>query len=158
MRGYGIESLISLHTHARKVVQCLGGGDKALDLILETFAAETQCGLYPDRHPERLGVGGGQCDQIALDDVQMHLKPRHSRKIFKAFGYDVKSVQLADLAYDPLLALIICRLHYMRITAPIPDTRKERAVYWKRFYNRSGDGTPEHYLEMAEWTLKGFRG
>lgn len=150
-RHYGVKSISHLKDTIALVVKKLGGGPKARDLLLETTAVETHCGLYPDRHPEKWGVGISQCDQIALDDVQMHLKPHHRRKIFRdrELGFDVKELKLEDLAFDPLKAMVVCRLHYMRIPAAIPEDLWGRAQYWKDHYNRSGAGTPEHYLETV---------
>lgn len=45
------------------------------------------------------------------------------------------------------LAMLFCRLHYLRCPGPIPATEGQRAAYWKKHYNTTaGKGTPEKYL------------
>ncbi|MBO9492070.1 hypothetical protein J7384_17040 [Endozoicomonas sp. G2_1] len=147
------------------IVSCIGavcstlGGSRRLakKLLFETCAAETQLCTYPDRHPDRLGVGGYQFDQIALDDIKKETDSRHKERVKSVWGYDLARVQLADLADDFMLATILCRLKYMRVPAAIPDNYLERAVYWKKHYNtEAGKGTVEHYLNSAEkWLYAG---
>lgn len=149
---YGIESREHLDLVTKAVCRNLGGKPRlAQRMLLETCAVETQLGTYPDRHPDRLGVGAYQCDQINLDDIQLNTDLRHKKKIARLWGYDIDEVELSQLADDLLLATIICRLTYMRFPEPIPTNYFDRARYWKKKYNTSaGKGTFEHYLESAE--------
>lgn len=152
--GYGVKSLSQLKAVARRVVDVLGGGDNAYNLLIETAAAETLCGLYPDVHPFRLGVGVCQCDEIALKDIQMHLKDRHAKAIGRAFGFEVRELALEDLALDPIKSMVVARLHYLRKPPPIPATLAERAQYWKDQYNsEAGDGDASDYLERVAHVL-----
>lgn len=150
---YGLRSPVHARALAKQVVNVLGGGDIASSLLLETACAETQLGTYPDSHPDKWGVGVNQHDQINLDDIQAHGKQRHFELINNAFGYDMKTVKLTDLALDPLLSFICCRLSYLRIPAPIPTELYGRACYWKEYYNRSGKGTVKHYLDSVAHCL-----
>lgn len=150
---YGLRSRLQAADHAKRVAGALGGGHNAYCQILETACAETLLGLYPDKHPEKWGVGLCQHDEINLIDIKQHLKPKHRNIIINEFGYDIAEVQLKDLAYDPLLSIICCRLSYLRIEYPIPNTLTERAEYWKEHYNRSGDGKPWQYIERVHEIL-----
>ena len=48
------------------------------------------------------------------------------------------------------IGVLFARLHYFRVSAPIPDSLADQAAYWKRWYNTSaGSGTVEEYL--ANW-------
>ena len=48
------------------------------------------------------------------------------------------------------LAVMFCRLHYLRVNQPIPETICEQAAYWKQYYNtKYGAGTVDKYL--ADW-------
>lgn len=150
---YGVISHTEIHKLAQGVVNVLGGGVNAVNMLLETCSAETLMGTYPDRHPDRLGVGLCQHDEINLVDIKKFLKTRHQAAIKHWFDYDIAKIELADLAYDPRLSLIFCRLSYMRIESAIPGARLARAAYWKKHYNRSGDGTIEQYMERAKHCL-----
>ncbi|AWY02821.1 hypothetical protein [Alteromonas phage JH01] len=146
---YGVASQDHLVNSARQVVAKLGGGRNALILMLGTCAAETHCASYPDRHPEKLGVGLGQCDEIALVDVKAHIRP-HDSIAMQELGYDIQNVKLEDLALDPLLAFAIMRLVYKRKPEPLPSCSDLEAQgrYWKKYYNSAlGAGTASKYVE-----------
>ena len=150
---YGLQDKAHTLALAKRVCDALGGGNAAEQLLLETCAAETQLGHYRDPSPMGAGRGCCQIDPIGLLDIQ-----RNSREHFKSvrdnFGYQIALLQIDQVQTDPLLALVLCRLHYKRIPAAIPATRAERAHYWKQYYNTSaGKGTVEHYLKAAELWL-----
>lgn len=147
---YGLNTPGELKTFARWVVEVLGGGDAAFNLLMETAAAETLAGTYADDNPETLGVGVCQHDLINLVDIKKHPNHRAFALIKEKFRFDIASIKLADLAYNPLLSLCCCRLSYMRIPYGIPDDLYGRALYWKAHYNRSGKGTVEKYLERVK--------
>lgn len=145
---YGLESVGQLKTIAAKVTSVFGGGHVATTALLEICATETHMGQLPDRHPERLGVGVTQFDQIGLDDLQARVRGKDRARLKEFFGYDLGTIVLADLAYDPVLALCCARLKYKLIADPIPVTIEGRAKYWKKWYNSAaGKGTVESYLE-----------
>ena len=146
---YGLTNTCQVKSLARLVVSALGGGDKAFNLLVETASAETLLGTFPDVHPDKLGVGLCQHDQIGLDDIQRN-STEHFDKVKSAFGYDLASIRLAKLADDPLLSLICCRLTYKRVPAAIPNDLFGRALYWKEYYNtHSGKGSPEEYIHRV---------
>lgn len=147
---YGLKSIHEAKVLARRVVNALGGNDFVFNQMIETCCVETKCGTFPDVHPEIMGVGLCQHDQIGLDDIKQEGEQRHFDIVKEKFGYDIEKIELADLAYDPLLSLICCRLSYKRIPALIPGDLLGRAQYWKEYYNtEAGKGTVEHYLESV---------
>lgn len=152
---YGISDREHLDRVIHAVCYYLGSSPVlAKKMLLETCAAETQLGTYPDSSPDSHGVGAFQFDQIALDDLKQETDARHKRKVSRLWGYDLDEVELAELADDVLLAAICCRLKYLRIPAAIPDSYLNRAVYWKQWYNtEAGKGTIEHYLDAVEHHL-----
>lgn len=149
---YGVNDREYIHRVIHAVCLYLGSNSQlAESLLTETCAAETQLCTYPDRHPTKLGVGGFQFDQIALDDLQQETDLRHKKKVERLWGYVLDDVVLADLADDFLLAAICCRLKYMRVPSAIPKSYLDRAIYWKRFYNtEAGKGTIDHYITAVE--------
>lgn len=150
---YGIESRGYIDFVINTVCLYLGTGkENAKKMLKETCAVETQLGTFEDRHPDKLGVGAYQFDQIALDDLKKETDTRHKRKVKRLWGYDIDTIALKDLADDFLLATICCRLKYLRIPQAIPDNYLNRGVYWKKYYNTSkGKGTIEHYYESVEY-------
>lgn len=148
---YGLTSKEQITSHARKVVSVLGGGFTAERSLIEIAAAETHSGTFPDSHPEKLGVGLTQFDQIGFDDVQKRTRRKDRDRVLQILGYDLGRLVLADLAYDPLLALVFTRLKYKLIPDEIPDTLEGRAKYWKKHYNTTaGKGSAEEYLERVK--------
>lgn len=148
---YGLRDRKHLNDCVAKAVRVFGGGYKATALCIETTAAETHCGTYPDLHETTLGVGVSQFDQIGVDDLIMRVRSKDRKKLSQYYDVDLDLVKLADLAYNPELALALTRLKYKLRPEPIPVTLEGRAKYWKRFYNSIyGDGTPEEYIERVE--------
>lgn len=147
---YGLKS--KTHAIELAVAVCCGLGKEndlsAEQLLLGTACAETKLGAYPDNTPKTLGVGLCQHDQIGLDDIKQEGEQRHFDIVQKLWGYDMLTIDLADLANDPLLSFICCRLSYKRIPAAIPNSLKDKAAYWKKHYNTvAGKGTEQHFVD-----------
>lgn len=148
---YGLNSKEEITTLSRKVVSVLGGGFATERALIEVAATETNSGTFPDSHPEKLGVGLTQFDQIGFDDVQKRTRRKDKDRVLQMLGYDIDRLVLADLAYNPLLALVFTRLKYKLIPAEIPETLEGRAKYWKQHYNTAlGKGSVEEYLERVK--------
>ncbi|AUS02272.1 hypothetical protein NVP2096O_37 [Vibrio phage 2.096.O._10N.286.48.B5] len=146
---YGIKSKSQARDIAVKVACAFGGGYKAMMLMIETACTETHLGTYPDRHPEKLGVGITQFDEIGLDDLKARTRSRHYNILLNEFGYDLNLVELSDLAHDATLAFALTRMKYILVPEPIPRTLAERADYWKRHWNSNhpnAKGTPASYI------------
>lgn len=155
---YGLKNKQDAVVIAHKVVGAFGGGHRAVRLLLEIAATETHLGEYPDDNPEKLGVGITQFDQIRLDDLKARARGKHRKILKRSFGYDLMNVELADLAYDPLLAFCLTRMVFKLIPDPIPADVPGRARYWKRFWNTYAEnaaGTPERYIEDVRHHLVG---
>lgn len=149
---YGVLCNSQIFNTCHKVCRQLGMGKhkKAPELLLETIAAETQMGTYPDT-TKNSGHGLTQFDQIGFDDVVTRTRNKDKEIVKRIFGYDLDEIAIRDLDENPELAIIMCRLKYKLRPEPIPEDVVSRAAYWKRFYNSSeGKGTIEHYLDAAE--------
>lgn len=127
-----------------------GAGNKAPLLMLETSAQETRCGTFKDPTPYGAGRGCFQIDKIAFDDLCTRCPPHVYKAIQDAFAIDIRKCQHSQVDYSPLLAAIFCRLFYLLVRPPIPQTVEERAEYWKRYYNTvAGKGTAVEYIAHA---------
>jgi len=146
---YGLINKKELYDIVDKVVECLGGGNNARALLLETASAETLCGEAID-DSWSVGMGVFQFDKIGFNDVKERTSKSNAYKVYKCFGIDINKVSYSDLRYSPLLGAIFCRLKYILVPKPIPSDIQSRAEYWKIYYNSVlGAGTPEHYISNS---------
>ena len=132
-----------------------GANNKAVDLMVETCAAETLLGAARDGTVYYAGAGVSQVDEgtfIWLRDK--YARHRVAISIKSQMNINLAKVSYNELDNSPLLALIFCRLRYLAVPAAIPDTIEGRAHYWKKWYNSTaGKGTPEEYLSRCEHSL-----
>jgi len=150
---YGITSKNHLCQLADRVCDTIGHGTNytAMELLVETAAAETQCGQFKDPTPNGAGYGLTQFDRIGFEDVKTRTRFDIAQKVAHELGRNVYTAKFEDLAEDPLLALIFTRLKYWLRPEIIPTALCHRAQYWKTFYNtKAGKGTTEHYIESAQ--------
>lgn len=64
---------------------------------------------------------------------------------------EIRNIQFIDLAYNDEIAILFCRLRYLRVRKPLPETLLEQANYWKKYYNASVHGlTAQNYIEYWE--------
>lgn len=112
----------------------------AYNLLLETCAVESDMQRY-DRQ-----IGGGpakgifQCEPDTLADI---------RNNFIKFRSQYHRFLEGDLLHSAY-AVIIARMHYLRVPEAIPDNRYDRGLYWKKYYNTHlGKGTHQDYLTKA---------
>lgn len=112
--------------------------ESAVELLMLTCATESNLGTY-------LRQGGGG---PAVGIFQM--EPFTHNDIWRTHGHILKPLlgeQNVDrLEYDLRYATIMSRVHYLRVSEPLPSEKNVTmlASYWKRFYNtRLGKGTVE---------------
>lgn len=149
---YGLAKAEHLRDYAQAVCDVLGHGVgcNAVDMLLETAAAETHSGQYRDPTPNGAGRGVFQCDLIAFLDVQARAPLSDIERIQHQFGIDVRAAEHRELDHSPMLAALVCRLFYKRIPEAFPSAMTERAHYWKRYYNTElGKGTPQQYIDKS---------
>lgn len=142
------------------VCDCLGHGKNgvAVELLMETCAAETGLCTVTDTNIYSHGVGANQVDKSTFDWLKAkYAKSYTAKKIRQDFGIELGLVQYAELAFNPLLSFIFARLRYLPYPEQIPAKRIKRASYWKRLYNSNlGKGSVEHYMSMCECSLDKF--
>ncbi|MBO9492238.1 hypothetical protein J7384_17890 [Endozoicomonas sp. G2_1] len=152
-RLYGLVSERIALELSLAVCDCIGHGAEgtAPTMMLETGCVETGLGTFRDRHPLKLGIGWTQIDKGTFEWLKKKYQSGDiASKVYDSFGISIAHIKYVELAYNPLLAAIFCRLRYWTVPEVIPGTREARASYWKRFYNtKSGKGSVEHYLAMV---------
>lgn len=146
LKLYGNETLEGM---AYRIVTVLGECQEHIDILVETACAETAAGTLKD--PTRYaGMGLTQFDKIPFQDVVRRTRESNKAAVFEHFGVDLDDVHWEELRHNPMLALIMTRLKYKLIPAPIPKSLEGRAAYWKEHYNtEAGKGTVKHYIEAV---------
>ena len=135
------------------VVEELGGGEAAVNLIYRTGLAESgyrvveQAGGGP-------ALGYWQCEPDTHQDIWNNFL-----SFRKTLRDEVRSFLPDRIATDACLrechqyAAAICRVHYMRSPVPLPDADdiQGQAAYWKKWYNTpDGKGSVAHFIEAVE--------
>jgi hypothetical protein len=147
--NYGYIDFEVINKQAKVVCNCLGYGinHTAHKLIVETATTETGLGRIKDT---TLGAGMGICqfDKMPFYDIRDR-SAKYKEKIYRELGVDIDLVEWEHLRYNSFLSLLFCRLHYKPFPEAIPQDIKNRAAYWKKYYNTElGKGDVEHYLRM----------
>jgi len=136
----------------RPVLQDLRlGGEYAEALVLGTACQESRCGTW------LVQLGGGpargiyQMEPATHDDLwdrfiggRVELMRRVNRWRTQ-YGNGMGADEMVGNLY---YATAMCRVHYLRVPAPIPHDLPAQAAYWKRYYNSVlGAGTEQEYIE-----------
>lgn len=140
---------------ARAVCEIIGSAptrENAVALLVETAAAETLLGDLRDPTMYAAGTGLTQVDKGTFDWLKgLYANTPTAEAIKKRFNIDISRTQYQELETSPVLAMIFCRLRYLRAQGAIPDTLAGRAEYWKKWYNTSaGKGTVADYIKKAQ--------
>ncbi|QPG06541.1 hypothetical protein IT774_05045 [Salinimonas marina] len=152
---YGLVDENQAKTLSWRVCSALGHGvnQTAHHLVIETACAESQLGTYMDTTPNN-GFGLHQLDRIGIRDTIERTRRKDYDTVRNCFGISLERITPDQVANDPLVSTILCRLKYKLVPEEIPADLLSRAVYWKRYYNTAaGKGTTEHYLASAERLL-----
>ncbi len=128
--------------------------DAAEDLVMGTAAQESHL-MYVKQ------LGGGpalslfQIEPATYKDYwDNYLNHRVDliTEIQKACGFQGVP-EPSRLVWDLKFASIMCRIHYRRISSPLPEHGDiaEYAAYWKKYYNTvHGAGTEEEFVQNYE--------
>lgn len=125
----------------------------AYALIVGTAVAESDLlFIYQVRGPAR---GLLQMEPFTAYDLLKYTARSGKRTAaLQTLGYDRKALRALSeaefelrLASDLRLQVILARLLYWRIRAPLPRAVRGLALYWKRYYNtRLGKGVPSKWV------------
>ncbi|MFW5407725.1 hypothetical protein B7L51_003730 [Pectobacterium brasiliense] len=151
--NYGLINKRDAIIYARAVCDVIGHGknNKAVELLVETAAAETLLGDFKDPTPNGAGTGLTQVDFGTFEWLRTkYMGTTIAARLLSTFGFDLSKTVYQQLRFSPLVSMIFCRLRYQAVPTIIPSTREGRADYWKRNYNTSaGKGTPAEYLDKC---------
>ncbi len=118
-------------------------------LIMGTIAQESLCGRYiKQRGGPALGIV--QMEPATHNDIwenYLRYKPNLILRLSSIF--DIKKTDAKRLIYDLRYNVIMCRLHYRRVNAPLPAANDIQGLarYWKMHYNTvKGRGTTSEFV------------
>lgn len=152
--NYGLVSKCDAVRYAVVICDVIGHGknNAAVQLCVETAAAETLLGDHKDPTPTSAGTGLTQIDQGTFEWLRDKYKgSRYASALLSEFGVDLSRTVYQELRTSPLLAMLFCRLRYLTAAESIPATREGRANYWKKYYNTSaGKGTTQDYINKCQ--------
>lgn len=122
-------------------------------LVLGTACQESNCGLYLTQLGNGPALGIFQMEPRTHDDIwNRYLADRQdlAKKVNRwriCWGNGAGAEEMAGNLY---YAAAMCRVHYLRVSEPIPDTLEGQAAYWKEYYNTpAGAGSASDY--MGSW-------
>jgi hypothetical protein len=124
----------------------------AEQLVLGTACQESQCGRWLKQLGNGPALGIYQMEPATHDDIWDNFLEHRDKLVEKVKGFWINtSSDLADeLVGNLYYATAMCRIHYLRVPEPIPDTLIGQAYYYKRYYNTPlGKATAEEYI--AAW-------
>lgn len=146
---YGLKNQNEIMAAAARATRTFGGDDAVFCLLVGTACTETDMGTFRDRHPDKLGVGLNQFDEIRFTDLQARTRRTNAAKFRKEYGVELRDLVLEDLANDPYLSMACCRLAYILVPEPIPNSLTGQAAYWKKYWNTYAEnaaGTARSYI------------
>ena len=121
--------------------------NEAENLIIGTIAQESRGGEYLRQLGGGPALGICQMEPETFEDIwknYLEYKPHLKNDILKL----CVTGEAEELVWNLKLAIAMCRVHYLRVSQPIPFGLTEQAYYWKKHYNTpKGKGTVDEYLE-----------
>lgn len=131
---------------------CLLSTDsKIVNMIAGTACVESNCGEYI-KQVKGPACGIFQIEPKTARDIYTNYIQYHSNyKHYYDKYYNNYLTLEQNLKFNLAFSIFMCRMFYMRIKAPIPDTVQEQAQYWKKYYNTElGKGTVDNYIKKGK--------
>lgn len=147
---YGVidlEDLKSIAKETAKKYSYNANIDNLYKLLLETAIVETDAGNAPDTTPHS-GRSIMQFDKIGYEEA-LRIRKKYGNTDFQAQVN--KGYMSDDMQRNPRFAFYLARFFYLGKSGAIPSTLKERANYWKKYYNTAlGAGSAEAYISRVQ--------
>ncbi|MBF0439776.1 MAG: hypothetical protein HQL93_11725 [Magnetococcales bacterium] len=127
-------------------------------LMLGTAAQESRMGQYLRQVGGGPALGVFQMEPATYQDIWRNFIETHPEILqLLATRWPVKPPP-EQMVTDLLLAAVMCRLHYRRVKAALPqaDDLAGLANYWKRYYNTpKGAGTESEFIRNWQQSVEG---
>jgi len=126
---------------------------KAVRLLVGTAAVESGLGTYLRQMNEGPALGVFQMEPATEEDIWSNfLAYRQALREALVAVTGVVRPDALHLRLNLIYQILMARVHYLRVAAPIPDVVDPAALgaYWKDYYNtRAGRGHVAHFV--AAW-------
>lgn len=123
--------------------------ENAVYLLMGTCAQESLFGKYRRQLGNGPALGVYQMEPATFNDIVSNFlayKPKLADSIKKIAK--VNDFNAADLINNDVLATCMARVHYLRVTEPIPSSLGGWSYYWKKYYNTyKGKGNESEFIE-----------
>ena len=129
--------------------------EEACLLIVGTAIQESRL-HYLKQIPSGIAKGICQMEEATHDDIWdnfLKYKPEIKEKLM---GLTNQSMDLVDqLKGNLYYAVALCRIHYYRVSEPLPYDLAGMARYWKKYYNTElGKGTVVEFIHNYVQAVK----
>lgn len=151
-------------TVTENIKDTLRGLDPEIPYSEQAYQLVTGTGIHESiNFTKREQMGGGPA--LGLFQMEPETFKYHLRYLTKKRTDILRKISLIsgvvdftpeNLKTNDIFATCMCRVHYFRIPAPIPDTLEGQASYWKKYYNTYlGAGKVAQYIEHYINYMKG---
>jgi len=117
-----------------------------VDLLIGTAATESYLGRWM-KQINGPAIGLFQMEPNTIKDIKenyLKYRPALRRQLEKVSNI----LDTSDFINDIEQQIVYARLHYMRVSKPVPTTLEGKAAHWKKYYNTYlGKGTIEKYMK-----------
>ncbi|MDE6886180.1 MAG: hypothetical protein K2P17_03990 [Helicobacteraceae bacterium] len=148
---YGVVDLEDLKSIAKETAEKYSynaNRDNLYKLLLETAIVETNAGNASMDVNRSYGRSIMQFDKIGYEEAL------RVRNIYKNNDFQEqinKGYMSEAMQRNPRFAFYLARFFYLGKIEAIPSTLKERAEYWKKYYNTGGGaGTASAYISRVQ--------
>ena len=141
-------------TVIRPVLADIGAHSQAAEnLVLGTALQESNL-----HYLRQLGDGPArglyQMEPVTHDDIWENYLSYRAELAGHVSAFLAENKERTEqLIWNLAYATAMCRVHYMRVPAPLPEATdiQDMAAYWKQHYNTPlGRGTPQEFAEKYE--------
>jgi len=159
--NYGLTRMSQMFSMIEDVVDVFAGPnedkDATIRLMVGTISQETDLGMYKDRTPHKYGEGLTQVDAgLPYKDI-LERGGKWLDIAADKFGIDFSIIKHRDLAYSPLVGIILCRVKYKLVPSSIPKDYNGQWTYYKRWYNSFlGAATQDEFKESYTAGMKEY--
>lgn len=122
----------------------------AVELLMLTAAVESNLGQYIKQKGGGPALGIFQMEPTTYLDIWNNYFKYGKCKNIRDMYYEHGS---ANIEWDLRHAILMARVHYLRVKEPLPEYTDEVALagYWKKYYNtRLGKGTVEKAIDKYQ--------
>jgi len=125
----------------------------AVNLLLGTAAQESHMGEYIRQLGDGPAVGIFQMEPATWEDINLYYLNYNRQNLKMRIGAacEISHFRADAMRWNLKFAICYARLHYYRVSEPLPSSLAGYARYWKKYYNTIlGAGTEDEFVANYE--------